>query len=160
MNNEKHLKTIRRASRVGLWGSVGVTLATVLFLYASHYRFYQNEYTVRWMVIAGVVLAVLAVSMTLLNVRRQVPRLRQAEGLDAKLAGYATFVREVYTNMLVVVLLLCIFTALTARSPLLMLVIVCVLVLILNFPNIYKIKNDLGLNDEQMRSLFGDRYIA
>lgn len=155
-----HIKTIQRSSRIGLWGSVAVVILTVVFIYASHYRFYQSDYTVRWMLIAGVVLAVLAVSMTLLRVRRQVPILRQAATLEEKLSGYAVHVRELYLTMMAVVVILCALTILSARNVLLMLALVSVLVLFLNYPNIYRIKVDLGLSDDEMRSLFGDRYIG
>ena len=62
--------------------------------------------------------------------------------------------------MLVVILLLCAFTLFSARNVLLMLALVSVLVLFLNYPNIYRIKVDLGLTDEEMRSLFGDQYVS
>lgn len=157
---EKYIKTIHRTSRIGLWGSVAAVILTVLFIYISRYRFYPSAHTAQWMLVAGTVLAVLAVSMTLLTVRRQVPRLRQTEELGAKLGGYAAHVRSLYLTMLAVVVLLCAFTLLSARNVLLMLAIVSTLVLFLNFPNIYRIKVDLGLTDDQMRTLFGDRYIA
>lgn len=156
----KYIKTIQRASRIGLWGSVGVVILTVVFIYASRYRFYPSEYTARWMVIAGTVLAVLAVSMTLLTVRRQVPRMRQLERLEEKLQSYASHVRSLYMTMLAVVLLLCALTLFSAHNVLLMLAMVCTLVLFLNYPNIYRIKVDLGLTDDEMRALFGDRYIS
>ena len=156
----KHIKTIQRASRIGLWGSVAVVVLTVLFIYLSPYRFYPSDYTARWMLVAGSVLAVLAVSMTLLTVRRQVPRLRQTEALGDKLAGYAAHIRSLYLTMFGVVVLLCAFTLFSARNVLLMLTLVSVLVLFLDYPNIYRIKVDLGLTDEEMRALFGDRYIS
>ena len=56
--------------------------------------------------------------------------------------------------------LLCVFTVLSARNVLLMLTLVTVLVLFLNFPNMYRIKVDLGLDDDQMHALFGDQYIS
>ena len=68
------------------------------------------------------------------------------------------FVRSTSPCWLVV--LLCAFTLRSARNPLLMLAIVTVLVLFLNYPNMYRIKVDLGLTDEEMHSLFGDRYIG
>lgn len=157
--NQKDVKVVRRASAVGLWGAVAVVLLTVAFIY-SPWRFYPSAQSARWMTIAGTVLAVLAISMTLLTVRRQVPQLRQSESLETKLAGYAAHVRSVYMTMLAVVVLICIITALSARNVLLMLALVCALVLVLNYPNMYKMKVDLGLTDEEMRSLFGDRYIA
>lgn len=155
-----YTKQIRRYAAIGLWGSVSEVILTVAFIYAAPWRFYPSAHTARWMLIAGSVLAVLAVSMTLLTVRRQVPQLRQAEGLEAKLSGYATYVRSLYLTMLVVVVLLCVFTLLSAHNVLLMLTLVSVLVLFLNSPNIYRVKVDLGLSDDEMKSLYGDRYIA
>lgn len=157
---QDNIKTIRRASAVGLWGSVAAVIVTVLFIYASPWRFYPSAYTSRWMLVSGTVLAVLAVSMTLLTVRRRIPQLRQAEELEYKLDGYAAHVRSLYGTLLTVVVLLCAFTLLSARSVLLMLAIVTVLVLFLNYPNLYRVKVDLGLTDEEMCSLYGDRYIA
>lgn len=156
----KDIKTIQRTSQWGLWGSVALVILTAAFIYLSPRRFYQTDYVARWMLIAGAVLAVLAVSMTLLTVRRRVPQLRQAEGLEGKLAGYASHVRSLYLTMLGVVLLLCLFVVLSGRNVLLMLAMVSTLVLFLMYPNIYRIKVDLGLTDDEMRSLFGDRYIS
>lgn len=156
----KHLKTIQRSSRIGLWGSVGTVILAVLFIYAAPWRFYPSAHTSKWMLVAGSVLAVLAVSMVLLTVRRQIPQLRQTESLETKLAGYAAHVRSLYITMFVVVVLLCAFTLMSARNVLLMLILVNVLLLFLLYPNIYRIKVDLGLTDEQMENLFGDRYIS
>jgi cobalamin synthase len=156
----KYIKTIQNSSRLGLWGSVAAVILTVVFFYVSRYRFYPSDYTARWMTVAGTLLAVLAVSMTLLTVRRQVPRLRQTEGLEPKLRGYAGHVRSLYLTMCVVVVLLCAVTLFSARNVLLMLALVCTLVLFLNYPNIYRIKVDLGLTDDEMHTLFGDKYIG
>ena len=128
---QKDVKTIQRASQWGLWGSVALVLLTVAFIYLSPKRFYQSDYTVRWMLIAGAVLA-----------------------------GYAAHVRSTYLTMLAVVLLLCALTVLSGRNVLLMLALVSTLVLFLMYPNIYRIKVDLGLTDDEMRQLFGDRYIG
>ena len=154
------LKSIKRPASIGLWGSVAVVILTVLFIYLAPWRFYPSQHTARWMLIAGSVLAVLAVSMTLLNIRRQVPRLRQSDDVDAKLDGYASFVRETYINMLAVVVIICLLTLFSANNVLLMLAMVCTLLLFLNYPNLYKMKADLGLTDEEMKSRFGDRYIS
>lgn len=155
----KYIKTIQRTSRIGLWGSVAAVLLTVAFIY-SPWRFYPSAHTSQWMLVAGSVLAVLAVSMTLLTVRRQIPRLRQSETLEEKLSGYASHVRSLYMTMLAVIVLLCLFTLLSARNVLLMLALVSALMLFLNYPNIYRIKVDLGLTDDEMKRLFGDRYIS
>lgn len=156
---EKNVKTIKRSSRTGLWVTVGAVILTAAFL-LTPFVFRLSEYHARWMLVSGVVLAVLAVSMTLLTVRRRVPQMRQLDTLEEKLDAYAQYVRSVFYTMVAVVVILCVFVILSGNSVLLMLAMVSTLVLFLNFPNIYRIKVDLGLSDDEMRSLFGEKYIS
>ena len=156
---KKETDRIKRNSQIGLWGSVTVVILVSLFLYASPWRFpMQTDYVNRWMLIAGSVLAVLSMSMALLVIRKQVPRLRQAETLEAKLSGYAAHVRSLFLSIFAVVVILSLMTLVTGQNVLLMLTMVTVLMLFLAYPNIYKMKVDLGLTDEE--TLFGDRYIC
>jgi hypothetical protein len=158
---KKETDKIKRNAQLGLWGSAAVVILTSLFLYASPWRFpAQSDYVNRWMLVAGSVLAVLSLSMALLVIRKQVPRLRQTEGLQAKLAGYAGYIHSLYFSILAVVVVLCAMTLISNQNVLLMLAMVTVLMLILAYPNIYKVKVDLGLSDEEMSSLYGDRYIG
>lgn len=158
---KKETDKIKRNAQLGLWGSAAVVILTSLFLYASPWRFpAQSDYVNRWMLVAGSVLAVLSLSMALLVIRKQVPRLRQTEGLQAKLAGYAGHIHSLYFSILAVVVVLCVMTLISNQNVLLMLAMVTVLMLILAYPNIYKVKVDLGLSDEEMTSLYGDRYIG
>lgn len=158
---KKETDRIKRNSQIGLWGSVTVVILISLFLYASPWRFpMQTDYVNRWMLIAGSVLAVLSMSMALLVIRKQVPRLRQAETLEAKLSGYAAHVRSLFLSIFAVVVILSLMTLVTGQNVLLMLTMVTVLMLFLAYPNIYKMKVDLGLTDEEMKTLFGDRYIC
>lgn len=153
---QEYIKNIKRNAAIGLWGSVGIVIVAAALTYALH----PSVGGTAWMVVAGTVLAVLAVSMMLLSVRRQIPRLRQSEGLENKLKGYATHVRELYMTMLAVVVILCIFTFASGRTILLMLAMVSTLVLFLNYPNIYRIKVDLGMTDDEAKEVFGDQYIS
>lgn len=159
MNNQEYTKSVKRYANIGLWGSVGVVIIAAFFQLASPWRFYASQHTVRWMLIAGGVLAVLAMSMALLVIRKQIPALRQADTLDAKLSGYAQHIRSLYLSMFAVVTLICVFMVLSAQSVLLMLAMVATLMLFLSYPNIYRMKVELGLTDEEMKALFGDRYI-
>lgn len=156
---EKYIKTIRRSANTGLWVSVAVVILSAFYTLVSRYRFYPSQYTARWMLVAGSVLAVLAVSMALLVIRKRIPALRQAESLEAKLAGYAQHIRSLYMTMMVVVALICIFMVLSAQNVLLMLAMVATLMLFLSYPNIYRMKVELGLQNDEMKMLFGDRYI-
>lgn len=157
---EQYTKKIQQTAAIGLWGSAAIVIVTAFFSMVSPWHFIQNEYTAKWMLVAGTVLAVLAVSMALLGTRRTMPRLRQTDGLEDKLKGYVDYVRQTYINLMVVVLLLCLFTLLSGHNVLLMLAMVTTLVLVLGYPNIYKVKVDLGLTDGEMRTLYGDRYIS
>ena len=155
----EYVKTIRRSANIGLWGSVGVVILAAFYQLVSPWRFYPSQYTARWMLIVGSILAVLAMSMSLLVIRKKIPSLRQADTLDQKLGGYAQHIRSLYIPMLVVVTLICVFMVLSAQNVLLMLAMVATLMLFLAYPNIYRMKVELGLTDEEMKSLFGDRYI-
>lgn len=155
----KYTRKIERMSRIGLWGSVAAVILTVAFIY-SPWRFTVSAYTSKWMLIAGTVLAVLAVSMALLSTRRTVATFRQCEQLSQKLAGYSQHISQLYGTMLAVVTILCCLTLLSGRNVLLMLAMVSALVLFLTFPNIYRVKIDLGLTDDEMKELYGDRYIS
>ena len=151
---EKEMKTIRRSSQTGLWGSVAVVVLTALFLYASPWRFTpQSDYVNRWMLMAGSLLAVLAVSMALLVIRKRIPQLRQSEALETKLTGYAAHVRSLFMGIFVAVTVLCVMMLLSGQTVLLMLAIVTVMMLFLAYPNMYKVKVDLGLTDEEMQLL-------
>lgn len=157
---ETEIKKIRRYSQTGLWGSMAVVILSAFFLYVSPVPFTQTTQVGRWMLIAGSVLAVLAVSMSLLTIRKQIPRLRQAESIEAKLTGYASHIRSLYLTMFAVVFIICLFMVLSNQRVLLMLALVSVLTLFLAYPNIYRLKVELGLSDEEMSQLFGDKYIA
>lgn len=158
---ESETKKIKRSAQLGLWGSVAVVILASVFLYASPWRFSaQSEYTRHWMLVVGSVLAVLSLSMALLVIRKQVPRLRQADGLETKLTGYANHIRSLFLSILTVVVILCLMTVVSGQNVLLMLAMVTVLMLILAYPNIYKVKVDLGLTDEEMSSIYGDLYVV
>ena len=113
----------------------------------------------RWMLIAGTILAVLAVVMMLLTIRKTTPALRQLEKLEDKIQGYQSYITSLFSSTLAIVIIECILIILMSDTSLLMVTILMVLVLFLSYPNMYKMKNDLGLTDDQMKQLFGDEYI-
>lgn len=157
---KQYIKEIERWSRLCLWGSVALVIATALFVWLSPWQITQNATVGRWMLISGSVLAVLAVSMALLTIRKRTPQLRQADGLQTKLAGYAQHIRTLYLSLASVVLVLCLLTVLCGQSVLLMLTMVTTMMLFPAYPNMYKVKVDLGLTDEEMSELYGEKYIS
>ena len=160
MNNLALIKKLRRSANWGLYGSIAVILLAVIFHFTPYHVSYQSPQVARWMLIAGTVLAVLAVVMILLTVRKTTPALRQLDSLDDKIKGYHSYITNLYNSTLAIVVIECILITLMSDTALLMVIILMVLVLFICYPNMYKMKHDLGLTDDEMKSLFGDAYIA
>lgn len=161
--NNSHAELIRKTRRTanwGLYGSVGAVILTIIFHFSPFHITYQQPQVAKWMLISGIILAVLAVAMDLMVIRRTTPRLRQLDSLDNKLNSYAAYISNLYSGTLAIVIIECVLIVLMSDTRLLMITILLVLLLFLSYPNMYKMKNDLGLNDEEMKGLFGDAYIA
>jgi len=153
------IRKIRRTANWGLYGSIGVVIVVVLFHFSPWHISYQSAEVSRWMLISGAVLAVLAVVMALMSIRKTTPRLRQLGTLDEKLRGYASYITSLYRSSLVIVIVESALILLMSDTSLLMITILLILLLFLAYPNMYKMKNDLGLTEDEMTSLFGSDYI-
>lgn len=156
---EQQLKKIKRSSAIGLWGSVAVTIATILHLWLSKFQFYPSPALSKWMLATGCIMAVLIIATILLTLRKKIPAMRQMDDLKKKVTAYSELMSTIYNCTLTVVIIECAFCALSVNNVLLMFVILMVLTLILNFPNMYKMKVDLGLSDDEMTTLYGDKYV-
>lgn len=155
------INKIRKKANWGLYGSIGVVIPTLVFHFCPYKFAPQTETVQRWMLLSGTVLVVLAIVAVLMLVRRTTPAIRQMEGgVDAKLKAYASYISSLYTTTLGIVVAECVLMVLMSDTVLLMPTILLVLVLFLCYPNMYKMKNDLGLTDEEMQSLFGSDNIA
>lgn len=153
------MNKIKSASSFGLYGSIVVAAIAIAFHF-SPYAFYQSSQVHKWMLITGAVLGVLSVAAVLLTFRKSIPQLRQSEApLDNRIKNYSDLIRRIYLSTLAVNVVLSIFVVLSGDATLLMLVLVMVMMLVLSFPNMYKVKADLGLTDEDMTQLYGDQYI-
>jgi len=155
-----NLKKLRRTANFGLYGSIAVVILTVIFHFAPYHITYQQPQVARWMLIAGTILAVLAVVMVLLTIRKTTPRLRQLDIFNEKMTGYTAYICNLYSTTFAIVLIECILIVLMSDTSLLMVTILLVLMLFLSYPNMYKMRTDLGLTDAEMTALFGDAYIA
>lgn len=153
------IRKIRRTANWGLYGSIAAVLLVVIFHFSPWHISYQSPQVSRWMLIAGAILAVLAVVMALMTIRKTTPRLRQLSSLDQKLAGYTSYITSLYRGSLSIVIIESILILLMSDTSLLMITILLILLLFLAYPNMYKIKNDLGLTEDEMTSLFGNDYI-
>lgn len=154
------IKKLHRTANIGLYGSILIVLTTIVFHYCPYQISFQQPQVARWMLISGAVLAVLAIVMALQVIRRSTPRLRKLDNLDAKLQGYTDYISNLYRTILGIVVVECALIVLMSDNSLLMVTILLILLLFLAYPNMYKMKNDLGLTDDQMRTLFGSQYIA
>jgi len=103
---------------------------------------------------------VVDIALILFSMRKQMPRLRQLDDIDERLSRYASMVQSGYLITLFVTLLVAAVVVITHENTLIMLMLLLGLTLMLNYPNMYKIRADLGLLDDEMRSLFGDAYIS
>lgn len=159
----KPLAAIRRAANVGLWGSLLLIALTVVEHYLDRYvwarEIVMDDYSRHKLLIVGLVMAVADIAAVLLTIRKDIPRLRQLDGVEEKLKRYKGLVRMVYLGTMSIVLLVCAIIVVTHENTLIMVLLLLFVTLMLNFPNMYKMKTDLGLNDDEMKSLFGDQYI-
>lgn len=159
MNNNTILKKIRRTANVGLYGSITVIILTIIFHYCP-YEIRQTDQVMKWMLIAGTIMAVLTVVMMLLTIRKTGPQLRSLSSVEEKLKGYSSYISNLYTSTFSVIIIECVLIALMADTSLLMVIILMVLILFLSYPNMYKMKHDIALTDEDMKALYPDDYIA
>lgn len=156
---EEYLKQIKTASRMGLIGSVLVVAATIAWVWLSKYTFRQTNQVHTAMLVASCVLAIGGMSWMLLSVRRNIPQIRQLDSIEERLRRYCSQVKGMYYGMLCIILVLCMLCVLMGNRNILMLILLVTLTLFMAFPNVYRMKVDLGLTDEQAREMFGDRYI-
>lgn len=153
------IRKIRRTANWGFYGSIVAIMLVVVFHFSPWHISYQQPNVVMWMLISGTILAVLALTMNLLTIRRTPPRLQQLGSLDDKLKGYHSYISNLFTGTLLIVVIECVLIILMSRTTLLMLTMLLVLPLVISHPNMYKMKHDLGLTDDEMTSLFGSNYV-
>lgn len=161
--NQKEIKRIRTAANVGLYGSLLLCIATVAEHYLDKYVWAReitaNEYTRRLFLMVGLVLAVLDIALALFTMRKQTPRLRQMDTVEEKLSAYRRLVGTIYYSSLIVVLIVSAIIIITHENTMIMLLLLLFVTLVLNYPNMYKMKADMGLLDNEMADLFGNDYI-
>ena len=153
------IKKIRRSANWGLYGSLTIIIAAVIFHFCPYQFEPQTEIVTRCMLIAGIVFAVLGVLIDLNQLRNVSPKLRQLDDINSKLNGYSRFINGIYCMTFVIVIIECTLITLSGDTSLLMVTILLVLLLFLSYPNMYKIQHDLGFKDEEMIAIFGDAYI-
>lgn len=157
----KYLKTIHRSSLIGLYCSMALVAIVVAINYFSKWRITGISLPMgRAMLIAGTVLAVLVTAVAILTIRRFTPKIRRLDDVEQKLQLYAGNTARLYYTVLATVAIESLFVILSGNTILIMVTLLLVMMLFLAYPNMYKIKVDLGLDDETMKNLFGDKYIC
>lgn len=158
------IKKTRNAANIGLYGSLLLCIATVVEHYLDKYVWAReittNEYTRHLFLVVGLAIAVVDIAIALFLMRKQTPRLRQIDTVEEKLTGYRRLVGTIYYTSLFVVLLVSAIIVITHENTMIMLLLLLFVTLVLNYPNMYKMKADMGLLDEEMTELFGSDYIS
>lgn len=158
---QKSLKKIRQASLIGLYCSMAIVAIVVCINYFVPWHISGVTAALqRSMLVSGTVLAVLVTVVALLTIRRFTPKIRQLDDTELKLRLYSGNMARLYYSVLATVVIECALVLLSGNTILIMLTLLLVMMLFLAYPNMYKIKVDLGLDDETMRQLFGDKYIS
>lgn len=161
--NIKKIKSIRRAANIGFYGSLFFAALTIAEHFFAEYVWVKtivaSEYTHKLFLSVGLIFAVADIAAILFMLRNQLPKLRQLDSLEEKLLRYTSIVRTIYFMTLFVVILVSAVIIVLNENTLIMLLLLMVVMLMLAYPNMYKIKADLGLLDEEMTELFGDKYI-
>lgn len=162
--NNNPVRAIRTAANIGLWGTLFFGLLIVAEHYMAEYVWAKtivtNKYTHDLLLYGGWVLVVLVIAIILFTVRRQIPRIRQLDAVEEKLDRYKGMIQTIYYTSLIVSIIICSIIVITHENNLLMLLLLHFFTLALCFPNMYKLKVDCGLNDQDMKDLFGDNYIS
>ena len=153
------IKKIRTTSYTGLAGSMLLAMATIVFYYACHYRFYMDNKSYQYFLIAGIVIAISFLLLTNTGRRKRMNTLRSLPDTESKLKQYLSHVKTVYWGSLIATTAECAIIVLSNNNTLIMVILILVMLLVVEFPNMYKIKADLGLTDDEMASLFGSDYI-
>ncbi len=156
---EQYLKKIKSASRFGLIASLVIVALTILWVWLSPYTFRQNDRVVSVILVTVCLLAIADMSMVMLSVRNRFAKIRRLETLEERLQQYSAVVARNYYATFGTILVCCILTILSGNSNLLMLVLILSLTLFMAFPNMYRMKVDMGLSNEQAKELWGDAYI-
>ena len=158
------LRALRTAANIGLWGTLFFAIMTITEYYLAEYVWARmittNAYTRGLLLYSGVAIVVINVSIVLFTIRRQIPKVRQLDSVEEKLKCYKGLIQPIYYIGLIVSILVCAIIVITRENALLMLLLLHFVTLVMCFPNMYKMKVDCGLNDQQMKELFGDSYIS
>lgn len=154
----RYTKSIRLWANWGLIGSLVIVAIAILFKYLSPMVFRQTDIVYSNLTIACSVIAI-ADMVVILSSAKKTKRLAQADTpLEARLQRYAQMVRSNSLLTLCATLVVSAIIILTGNFSLLMLDMMLVLMLFFTYPNMYRIKAELDLNDDQMTTLFGDQY--
>lgn len=161
---QTYISKIRRAANIGLYGSLLLCICVVAEHYLDKYVWVReittNDYTRKLFMVVGLLLAVGTIAYALFSMRKGAPKLRQTDGVEQKLKGYAKLIGGVYYLSLFTVAVVGAIIVITHENTLIMLLMLLFVTLVLFYPNMYKLKVDTGLDDEQMKELFGEKYLG
>lgn len=156
---QNYIKQIKRSSAIGLYCSIAIAMAVILFVLVSKHRFYMDNGSFHRFLLMGLVVAVVDISAVLFGVRKQIPKFKKLPSVEEKLRSYASLTSQIYYGSLIAVVVVSAVVVLSNSTQLIMLLMLMVLDLFFVFPNMYKIKMDLGLDNTTMKQLYGDAFV-
>ena len=162
--NDNPIRTIRFAANIGLWGTLFFALLTIAEYYLAEYVWARvittNDYTRTVLLYGGLIIVVVNIATILFTVRHEIPKIRQLDAVEEKLDRYKGMMQLIYYISLIVSIIVCSVIVITRENVLLMLLMLHFFTLAMCYPNMYKMKVDCGLNEQEMKDLFGDSYIS
>ena len=159
---QQYINKIRRSANIGLYGSLLLCICVVVEHFLDRYLWVReittNDYTRQLFLIVGLVLAVGTIAYALFVMRKDTPRLRQTDGVEEKLKGYSKLIGGIYLLSLFTVAVVGAIIVITHENTLIMLLMLLFVTLVLCYPNMYKLKADTGLTEDEMKQIFGEKY--
>ena len=160
MNRKKSIKKIRCSAALGFYGTMLAIVAAVTLHYMDDRIIVitASEGTQKTMLILGILLVAtqwVIYSRLYRTTLRDLPQLPQS---DKRLAIYAKAVSIQYLSTLVTCTLLCFIVVFSNYMILLLFPLLLFMLLLMHYPNMYRIKVEAQLDDVEMRELFGAKY--
>lgn len=156
----KYIKQIRTWANIGLIGSLIVVIIAILFKYLSPMVFRQTDEVYRTLTIASSAFSILDMVVILTGIRKTKRRILATPDIEQRLKDYTSMTQTNSLYTLISTVTVSAIIILIGNYNLLMLAMMLVLILFFTYPNMYRIKVELDLDDSQMKELFGDQYVG
>ncbi|MCR4829484.1 MAG: hypothetical protein K5864_08485 [Bacteroidales bacterium] len=162
MSKKKSIKKIRRSAAAGFYGTMLAIVAAITLHYMDDRIIVisATEATQRSLLLIGIVLVIaqwVIYARLYRTTLRDLPQLKQSE---QRLSIYAKAVSIFYFCTFVICILLSFIVVFSDNMILLLFPLLLFMLLLMHYPNMYRIKVEAGLDDSEMKELYGNKYYA